>query len=61
MVSPAQYFREVMQELKKVSWPSRSQTQEKTIVVILSSLVIGLYLGLADYIFQQIVAMTITR
>lgn len=61
MVSPSQYFREVIQELKKVSWPSRIQTQEKTFVVLLTSLVIGLYLGLADYIFQQIVALAINR
>ncbi len=61
MVSPSQYFREVIQELKKVSWPSRIQTQEKTLVVLLTSLVIGLYLGLADYIFQQIVALAINK
>lgn len=61
MVSPPQYFREVIQELKKVSWPSRIQTQEKTLVVLLTSLVIGLYLGLADYIFQQIVALAINK
>lgn len=61
MVSPSQYFREVIQELKKVSWPSRIQTQEKTLVVLVTSLVIGLYLGLADYIFQQIVALAINK
>lgn len=61
MVSPTQYFREVIQELKKVSWPSRIQTQEKTLVVLATSLVIGLYLGLADYIFQQIVALAVNK
>ena len=61
MVSPTQYFREVIQELKKVSWPSRIQTQEKTLVVLATSLVIGLYLGLADYIFQQIVALAFNK
>jgi len=59
MVKPTQYLQEVFQELKKVSWSSRAQTQRKTMVVLVVSVVIGLYLGLADYIFQEIVKLAI--
>jgi preprotein translocase subunit SecE len=55
MVTPTTYLREVIQEIKKVTWPSREQTQNMTILVIIASLIVGLYIGLLDYIFQQII------
>lgn len=56
MVSPTQYLREVGRELRKVSWPTRQMTQRKTLVVLAVSMVLALYLGLADFIFQQLMA-----
>lgn len=56
MVSPTQYLREVGRELRKVSWPTRQMTQRKTLVVLAVSVVLALYLGLADFIFQQLMA-----
>lgn len=61
MVSPIQYFQEVLQELKKVSWPNRIQTQEKTVVVLAASVILGLYLGLADTVFQRLIGLLINR
>lgn len=55
----SQYFKEVMQELQKVSWPTRQQTQEKTLLVIGVSLAIGLYLGLLDFAFSSILSFFI--
>lgn len=37
-----------MDELKKVTWPSRAETVRLTMVVILISLIIGLYIGIID-------------
>jgi preprotein translocase subunit SecE len=54
MSSLVTYLREVISELKQVTWPSRSQTQEKTLLVIAVSIIIGIYLGLLDTIFQRI-------
>jgi preprotein translocase subunit SecE len=54
MSSLVTYLREVANELKQVTWPSKQQTQEKTALVIAVSIVIGLYLGLLDTIFQKI-------
>ncbi|MCB9801379.1 MAG: preprotein translocase subunit SecE [Pseudomonadales bacterium] len=53
---PAQYFKEVAREVKKVSWPSREQTQEKTLLVLTVSIIIGLYIGVLDFVFSKLLA-----
>lgn len=45
------YFKHAGDELKKVAWPSRAETVQKTILVVIISLAIAAYLGLLDYIF----------
>ncbi|OHA46290.1 MAG: preprotein translocase subunit SecE [Candidatus Terrybacteria bacterium RIFCSPLOWO2_01_FULL_44_24] len=53
-VSPIiQYLREVVQELRKVSWLDRKQLVAYTFVVIIGSLFVGLILGGLDFVFQQ--------
>lgn len=47
----ASYFTRAAEELKKVSWPSRQETLQKTILVVIISLAIAAYLGFLDYIF----------
>ena len=42
------YFREAYEELKKVSWPSRKQTLQDTLVVIGVSLAVAVFLGAID-------------
>ena len=59
MVSPTQYLQEVGRELRKVTWPTRRTTQRKTLVVIAVSVVLAIYLGLADAIFQRLMAAII--
>lgn len=59
MVSPTKYLKEVKHELDLVTWPTRQVTQKKTIVVMVVSFALALYLGLADYLFQQIMAFMI--
>lgn len=56
MVSPTTYLREVVQEIKKISWPTREQTQNMTLLVIAASVIVGLYIGLLDYVFQRLIA-----
>ena len=53
------YIREVSQEIKKVTWPTRQQTQDKTVLVIVISLAVGAYIGLLDYFFSQLMAVII--
>jgi preprotein translocase subunit SecE len=51
------FFDEAWSELKKVSWPSREQTRNLTVLVVVVSLVVGLYITVWDAIFAQAVAM----
>jgi len=43
------YLRESRQELSKVSWPTKQQTINSTILVIAVSVGIAAFLGGADY------------
>lgn len=49
MANPIQFLREVRSELSKVVWPSRGQVVRTTLAVIALSIVIGIFLGAADY------------
>ncbi len=49
------FFKEVRAELKKVTWPSRQETWRYTLVVILISAGVALFLGACDLIFQWLI------
>ncbi|VVA44571.1 Protein translocase subunit SecE [Candidatus Roizmanbacteria bacterium] len=44
---------DVVNELKKVSWPSRAETIRLTTIVIIVSLIIGLYVGIIDILLAK--------
>ncbi|MBL4644316.1 MAG: preprotein translocase subunit SecE [Candidatus Pacebacteria bacterium] len=46
-----QYVKDTQAEMKHVSWPTQRQTTTFTILVIIISIVISLYLGAFDYFF----------
>ncbi len=46
-----QYIKDTRGELHHVAWPSRLQTIVYTILVIILSVFIALYLGLFDFVF----------
>ena len=48
---------EAWSELKKVSWPTREQTRNLTVLVFAISLVVGLYITVLDTIFQRAVGL----
>lgn len=54
MSKVSSYINEVIREIKKVTWPSRKQTQDMTLLVIGVSVVVGLYIGALDFIFQKL-------
>ena len=45
------YFDEVWSELRKVSWPTREQVRNLTVLVFAISFVVGLYIGVLDRVF----------
>jgi preprotein translocase subunit SecE len=47
------YFRETWFELKKVSWPTRSEAVNLTIIVIAVTSFLAIVLGLMDWLFSS--------
>ncbi|RJR12915.1 preprotein translocase subunit SecE [Candidatus Parcubacteria bacterium] len=46
-----QYLKDTRGELKHVAWPTQTQTVIYTILVVVLSLLVALYLGFFDYVF----------
>jgi len=47
------FTRDIIEELKKVTWPTRNQTVRLTVVVIGISLIIGVYIGIIDILLTK--------
>lgn len=55
----AQYFKETRAELRKVSWPTRRQAINLSLIVLAVTLFMALLLGVFDYLFAQLFALII--
>jgi len=49
------FLKDVRSELKKVTWPSGSEVQSTTIVVILATIFFGFYLFFMDVVFSWVI------
>jgi len=49
------FFKEVKQEMKYVSWPSRADLKEGTTVVIVMSIIVGVFLSMVDFGFNVLI------
>ena len=49
-----QFLREVRVELGKVTWPSREELVGSTIIVIVLSLIMSIYIGLLDFMLSSL-------
>ena len=59
--TPVVFLKEVRDELKKVVWPTRDEVIRLTGVVILISIVVGIFLGGTDFILTKLIGLLITR
>lgn len=48
------FYQEVVTEMKKVTWPDRTQVRQLSIGVVVLSLFIGAVIALIDLVFQGI-------
>jgi len=55
------YVRESRDELRKVIWPTRSETVRHTLLVIGISVFVALFLGIADWLFNKGLQYIISR
>ena len=49
------FFGEMITELKKASWPAFPELRESTMLVILASVLLGLFTSLSDFSLYQVV------
>jgi preprotein translocase subunit SecE len=49
------FFYDVMKEMKKVTWPKKEELRESTIIVIVASLVISVFIYAVDFVIGQVV------
>ncbi|MCJ7805638.1 preprotein translocase subunit SecE [Patescibacteria group bacterium] len=50
------YLSEVRTELSKVVWPKRQEVIKLTLMVIIISVIVGLYVGGLDFIFTRLLS-----
>lgn len=51
------YLSEVRTELSRVTWPTRKQATKMTVVVLVASAIVGLYIGALDYGFTNLLGV----
>lgn len=53
--NPFAFFGEVREELKKVTYPSREEVIRLTVIVIMVSITVALFLAGLDYVFARLI------
>ncbi|MDO8592757.1 MAG: preprotein translocase subunit SecE [bacterium] len=56
-----EYLRASIEEMKKVTWPTKKETYNYTLLVVLVSLGLAVFLGLLDLIFTKGLEFLITK
>ena len=51
------YFLESWSELKKVSWPTRDQVRNLTVLVFIVSAAVGGFIAVCDLVFTEVVRL----
>jgi len=54
-----QFFREVKIELRKVTWPTKKQTINSTVVIIIFVFIIAAFLGFVDFGLSKLVQVVL--
>ena len=49
------FFGEMVDELKKATWPAKTEQRDSTIVVIVAAMILGLFTSISDFALYQVV------
>ncbi|MFA6289741.1 MAG: preprotein translocase subunit SecE [Opitutaceae bacterium] len=49
------FFGEMLDELKKATWPTRKELFDSTIVVIVAAIILGVFTSITDFSLYQVV------
>jgi preprotein translocase subunit SecE len=55
------FLASVREELRKVTWPTRPELVKATRMIVVFSIVLGLTIGLMDWVLQQILVEGVAR
>ncbi len=55
------YLSEVREEMKKVTWPTKKQVVNNTIIVILISFGLAAFFGALDFIFNYLLELLLSQ
>ena len=56
-----QFLVGVREEMKKVTWPTRDELIKATRMIVILSIVLGITIGLMDYVLQAILVDGVAR
>ena len=59
--SPITFGKEAVDELKKVTWPTKDDVIRLTITVIIISIFVGIFLGVIDFGLEKFIERIVTR
>ena len=48
------FLKEARAELVKVTWPTRKELMESTVLVIVSVMAVSIFIGAVDFVFNQL-------
>ncbi len=58
-MNPVKYLQETVDEMKRVSWPTRQETTKLTVIVIAISIIVAFYVGGLDFTFTNLLKLII--
>ncbi len=59
--SPITFVKQSYDELKKVTWPTRSEITRLTVSVIIISAIVGIFIGAVDYVLTKGLTFLLNR
>lgn len=57
--TPAQFIRQVRQEVTKVTWPSRKETAVTTAMVFVMVALAAIFLTTVDWVFAELIQLVL--
>ena len=49
------FFGEMIEELKKATWPTKAELRDSTVVVVVAALILGVFTSISDFSLYQVV------
>jgi preprotein translocase subunit SecE len=56
----ARYLKETRAELRKVSWPTRQQATNLTLIVLAVTVAMAAFLGAVDWLFANVIRLIVS-